>query len=69
MTRKVMDIKEGGRRFIVLHMDNVKYNPYRIYELTYDRGWHRKQIAKYGDFCSVLCHLVDMGRDIKGWIR
>ena len=69
MTRKVIDISEGGRRFVCQYTDKVKYNPYRLYELTYDRGWHRKQIAKYADFYSVLWHLVDMGRDIKGWIR
>lgn len=63
MTKKVMDIMEGGRRFVCVY-DDTKTKPYRLYEMTYNRGWHRKQISKLYDFYSVLWELTDMGREV-----
>ena len=35
-------------------------NPYRLYRTWYDMGNHRKMIAEYANFESVLYHLLQM---------
>lgn len=64
-TRKIMDIQEGGRHFTCVFNSKDKYNPYRVYQISYgytDHGYRerKKQIAKYGDFKSVLCLISSM---------
>ena len=54
MKSKIMDIKHYGR-FICIYDDTDKVNPYRLYRITWDGGRHRKLIAKYADFNSVIC--------------
>ena len=56
-TRKVLDINVEGKHFICIFFENVKVNPYHLYEKWYDNGWHKKQIEAYGNFVSVLDHL------------
>ena len=59
MTRKVLDLRAYGQRFIcVEHMGDM--NPYRLYEMTWDSGWHRQQIAKYANIESVLYRLLEL---------
>ena len=53
---KVLDIREGGIRIICLRT-NYKVNPYRVYRVDFG---HRRQIAKYGDFTSVMCFVKDL---------
>jgi hypothetical protein len=35
-------------------------NPYQLYRTWYDMGNHRKRIAEYANFESVLLHMVQM---------
>lgn len=37
-----------------------KRNPYRLYRTWYDMGKHRKLVAEYANFESVLYHLLQM---------
>lgn len=55
-SRKVLDIREGGIHIICL-MTDYKVNPYRVYSVYFG---HRRQIAKYGDFISVVCFIKDI---------
>lgn len=64
-TRKVLDINAEGKRFVcILHMGTT--NPYKLYQMWYDRGWKRKQIAKYANFISILNWLNNYALDY-GW--
>lgn len=49
-THKIMDIRLDG-----VHLECIRksgdMNPYRVYRLA---GDHKRQIAKYSDFISVL---------------
>lgn len=56
-TQKVLDINAGGR-WLVCIKSNADRNPYRLYEMRWDMGWHRKQIDKYNDFDSILFRLL-----------
>ena len=53
MTKKVMNISLDGCHLECIRSDD-RYNPYRVYKIG---GGHRRQIAKYGDFLSVLWFL------------
>lgn len=55
-SRKVLDIREGGIHIICL-MTDYKVNPYRVYRVDFG---HRRQIAKYGDFISVMWFVRDI---------
>ena len=63
-TMKVLDINCFVHLVCIKHIGNV--NPYRLYAVIYEKnryGYtvpHRKQIAKYGNFESVLCMIKDM---------
>lgn len=60
MTRKIMDICEHGKHLVCIKRDDSN-NPYRLYRMT---GNHRKHIAKYGDFDSILfASLKELGYD------
>lgn len=56
-TQKVLDINEGGRRLVCIKHDEGR-NPYRLYEMWWDMGWHRRQIDGYGDFNSILFRVL-----------
>lgn len=53
--KKVLDIHHNGIHLVCIKRNKPgEVNPYRLYQVTYDGRFHRKQIAKYGDFQSVL---------------
>ena len=54
--RKVLDIRLDGFHIVCI-MYKEGLNPFRVYRVTAD---HRRQIAKYGDFISVLCFVRDL---------
>lgn len=60
MKRKVMEIHENGMNLVCIKDDGDKYNPYKLYHVWYNQGKHRKQIAKYGDFYSVICRTKEI---------
>ena len=39
-----------------------KRNPYRLYRTWYNMGNHRKLIAEYANFESVLYHLLQLNQ-------
>ena len=58
MTKLVMKIQLDGCHLECIRTDD-KYNPFRVVKIT---TGHRRQIAKYGDFMSVICFLLDFYR-------
>lgn len=53
--KKVLDIRLGGKHIECIRTDD-RYNPFRVYLKTVN---HRRQIAKYGDFLSVIDFIRD----------
>ena len=67
MKRQVMDIRDGGRRFVCIFDGDADRNKYRLYEITMrpsECGWRdsRKQLVRYANFESVIYHLEEMVR-------
>lgn len=58
-TRKIMEINDGG-----VHLVCIKYigqrNPFRLYRVWWDYGWHRKEITRYADLKSIACHIHEI---------
>lgn len=55
-TKKVLDLcVEGVWLECVFKAGSA--NPYRLYVTTWDGGKHRKQIAAYTNFVSVIDHI------------
>lgn len=56
-TRKVLDVSVDGFNLIcVVHYDQTT-NPYHLYVKWYDGGNKLKQVARYGNFISVIEHV------------
>ena len=56
-TRKVLDLcVEGVWLECVLDL-KAKRNPYKLYHSHWDKGKHRKKVAEYGNFVSVIEHI------------
>ena len=55
-TMKVLEIYEGGFWLICVKDCTEVMNPYRLYRKYYEpgNGYHKKMLAKYADFISVL---------------
>ena len=51
--KKVLDIRLDGKHIECIRTDD-RDNPFRIYLKT---ATHRRQVAKYGDFLSVIYFL------------
>ena len=58
-TYQVMNVDCKGIKLICIYDTTAKWNPYKLYQKSYDNGWHRKKITEYTDFQSVLYHLVE----------
>ena len=69
---KILDIRHGMHLECIYINYNKEPNPYRLYLVYNGRnkyGYYsecRKQLAKYGDFCSVICHVKDI-QIAAGW--
>lgn len=59
-TRKILEINEDGLHVVCIKTEADKVNPYRLYKVWWNGGWHRKLIVKYADFNSVLWHIAQM---------
>lgn len=56
-TRKVLDMGiEGYNLICVVHYEQ-KVNPYHLYIKWYDGKTRLKQVARYGNFISVIEHI------------
>lgn len=55
MSKKVLDIQLDGFHLVCIRINREgEYNPFRVYKVV---AGHRRQIAKYGDFFSVICFI------------
>ena len=56
-TRKLLDMSVDGYNLIcIVHYDQMT-NPYHLYVKWYDGTTHLKQVARYGNFISVVEHI------------
>lgn len=58
--RKVLDICDDGIHLVCVKDEECRNNPYKLYKVWWDHGRHRKQIAAYQDFTSVLYHTYSL---------
>lgn len=59
-TAKILDFCENGMRLVCIkHMDG-RTNPYSVYQMWWDMGWHRKLITKYADATSVMYRAAEI---------
>ena len=57
---KVLDYQNNGMRLVCIrHFDN-SVNPYKLYSLSWDSGWHRKKLVEYADMKSVFFYISTM---------
>lgn len=62
-TTKVLDVNVEGFHFFCIFCVHQPRNQYHLYRRWYEDGsWHRKQLAAYGNFFSVICFLKDYMR-------
>ena len=59
-TRKVLSINENGQHLECIKNNCDTINPYRLYKVWWDGGWHRKLIDKFDDIQSVICEVYDI---------
>lgn len=54
MKRKVLDINDEGLHLECIKDYSAERNQYKLYQVWYDYGKHRRVIAKCEDFASVI---------------
>lgn len=59
-TRKVISINENGLHVECIKHEADKINPYRLYKVWWDGGWHRKELTRYAGLKDVLWHIAQM---------
>lgn len=59
-TRKVLSINENGLHLECIKHEADKINPYRLYKVWWDGGWHRKELTRYAQLKDVLWHIAQM---------
>ena len=47
-------------QYVVIHDTATTCNPYTLYRKWYCNGWHKRKVASYQDFDSVLFHLLQL---------
>ena len=56
-THKVLEMSVEGFKFIcIVHYEQTT-NPFHLYLKWYDGQTHMKQLARYGNFISVIEHI------------
>lgn len=65
-TRKVLEISDGSYQYVCIKTSD-KYNPYRLYRVWWDAGYHRKLIEKYADMGSVLMRIWQSEKERSYW--
>ena len=73
-TMKIMDIMNDGDHLIFIKDLTAKRNPYKIYQVYWKDGWHRKLLTKYEDFQSVIWFLkyyyIDYAKqNVEEWLK
>lgn len=59
-TKQIMTMDYNGKHYVCIQHSTDTTNPYKLYEKWYDKGWHRKKVEEYGDFDSILFHLMQL---------
>lgn len=57
-TYQIMNVSDHGHNYVCIYDSTANYNPYKLYRKWYDKGWHRKKVAEYCEFQSILWHLL-----------
>ena len=67
MKKTVMQLDDNGKHYRVIKDMDTDRNPYSIYKYTFDGEikLHRKKIAVYQDFQSVLWHILQDGYGVR----
>ena len=50
--KKIGDLNAMAAHFEIYYDEKAKYNPYKIYNKWYYKGWHKQLIEKYADLFS-----------------
>jgi hypothetical protein len=62
-----MEMQFNGKWYVCIEDSTAKYNQYKLYHRWYDMGWHRKKIAEYANFDSVLFYLLQSKYPVASW--
>lgn len=66
-TRKVLEVNACGAKLVGYHEEG-KPNPWRLYNVWWDRGEHRRMLAKYANFISLVQRVEQFYNDVpKAW--
>lgn len=60
-SRKILDISYNGYKYRGYKTDD-QVNPFRLYEVWWNMGEHKKLIEKYSDFYSMMCRMHQLYR-------
>lgn len=58
-TKKVMEIWDNAIHYVVIKHLDTNRNPYKVYRLYYESGWHRIKINEFQDLLSCQYFLID----------
>lgn len=58
-TTQCMKINVLGAAYVCTFTPS-RTNPYQLYQTWYDKGAHKKKVAEYVNFESVLFHLTEL---------
>lgn len=53
-TVKVLDICCEGLHLVCIMNKETNHNPYTLYNVWYNNGYHRKKLVAYQNFVSVI---------------
>lgn len=67
-TTQCMKINVLGAAYVCTFTPS-RGNPFRLYQTWYDHGMHRKLIAEYVNFGSVLCHMNTLANTVPEFRR
>lgn len=56
-TMKVMEINVEGVSLVCIMDTQTNQNPYKLYRVWYNDGYHRKLLKRYANFVSVIEHI------------
>ena len=64
---KIMDMRFNNKDYFCILDSTAHTNPYKLYEKWYDSGWHRKKVVEFGNFDSILFHLLQTKYPVASW--
>ena len=68
MTKQIAILITRNGEYKVIRDDKAKYNPYKIYHITYELGSagygltkHKRKVEEYADLASCMWYFKDLG--------